>query len=992
MRTPSRYSSPTDRFNEHQFRHSVKQALVEVRKILSTARHPVRASEVDHQYTDKYALAEFLTNVAIASELNVLDRLGLDADQLATLQDLAAKDDEEVTLRLEGTRNCTFVEERKTTVESPHEHTVEVEENTKKSFLEQMTKTTSVKHKVATNVIENVWSVENTCDVFIYSGSDPTKNRVELQSRTGSSEVITPGRRTNKATPYPAENRIGPFEVSLSWLLRNVSAPTTAAGGDKATFKIDRDADKCKTPRRNEDSETALEFFCDVDDWCKNVVLALDGMESVGNRDPSIGSKPESKLSLRSITSKAIFVPVLPLFEEKDTNNEDDSVAAETQSPSPLLSSNDVEVFLSEQCCSLDAAISGLNNTYPESTKHSVLVSSLEAKLYLLALHTKDIVKCYTNGMDFIESMLTNQLEAAIGTTIDRDNFFEYMSTALGKILFKDVYVPTPFSFAVRQPGHSPEGAISIERFDDDGKAHPIITAACKVDGAPNSIGMPINAATYVELTGSKYLHGWMNCRFGANSSHPRHQLTARARQFSSFMFVIGKMSGPDTFEPQEAIIISNKDELFLPLLLEELPTAKAFKDAISSLSPEQRRFAEAFRAMQLSSSVFGLLTIQLKPQLEALLGLSPRSLTKEVRLSEDLLSLFIDYQIPSDLLSYDGPDDLEAKEKVAIVKKNAQNVLGMIEGLKEKEIKEQVAKADMAFEMKQAEYPPDPESITFGSAPVPAGTSSANSLSVMRAKRSARSAAVPPLAMARMAAGSCMPVPAPAMMGSAPVVLGSARAFQNNYDDAVAFDMCMEDEAPTAAERHTSSRSDSTSHLTSEHRQTNLVEAKLPTVTKGTDFTAIPKKLDRLYEEYDSDDALRATTIKVGECWNKKSQANLLSKMSESTINDQKEKSTMKAKAFDLLDALSRSGALPIACSELHVIVCSTYGFERSVVETVIRDNMNPIEKVETAFLLLNSTIRNIEPKMLLKDDAQVAKLSQTAPKMVTAGVADEN
>jgi len=881
-----------------------------------------------------------------------------------------------------GNRTCTFVEERKTTIESPHEHSVDVEEKTKKGFLEQMTKTTSVKHKVTTDVIEQVWGVKNNYNIFIYSKSDPTKNRVELQSRTASSEVVASGHRT-KAAPYPAANKIGPFEVSLSWLLQNVSAPTTAAAGeDKATFKIDRDDDTCKTPRRNEDSETALEFFCDIGRWCKNVVLALNDMESVSNRDPSIGDKPESKVPLRSITSKAIFVPVLPLFEEKekDTNSEVDSVAAETRSQSPLLSSNDVEIFLSEQCRSLDAAISSLIKTFPESTKHSVLVSSQEAKLYLLALHTKDIVKSYSDGMNFIESMLTNQLEAAIGRTIDRDTFYEYMSTALGKILFKDVYVPTPFSFAVRRPDHSPDGAISIERFDDNGKAIPIITAACKVDGSPSSVRMPINAATSVELTGSKYLHGWMNCRFGTSSSQPRYQLTARARQFSSFMLVIGTISGPDTFEPHEAIIISNKDELFLPLLLEELPTAKAFKDAISSLSPEQRRFAEAFRAMQLSPSVFGLLTIQLKPQLEALLGLPPCSLTKEVRLSEDLLSLFIDYQIPSDLLSYDGPDNLEVGEKVAEVKKNAQNVLEMIGALKADQIKEQQAKADMAFEMKQTEYPPDPECATFGSTPMPAG--SASSVSMMRAKRSARSAAAPHMAIERQA-GSITPMPAPVMLGSAPVAFDSA---QNNYDDSVAFDMCMEDEALIAAESHTSSPSDGT--LLTEHTQINLVEAKLPAATKGTDFTAIPKKLDKLYEENDTDDALRATTIKVGECWKKKSQTNLLSAMSESTINGQEEKNAVKAKAFDLLDALSRSGALPIASSELHVIVCSTYGFDRSVVETVVRDNMNPIEKVEAAFLLLNSVIRNIEPKLLLKDDNQVARLSRAAPKMISAGI----
>jgi hypothetical protein len=968
MRTPaSLHTSPAARrFNEHQFHNSVNQALVQVRKILSTARHPVRASEVDHTYTDKYALSEFLTNVAIASQLNVLDRLGLAADSLATLQQLASKDAKEVTLRFEGTRTCTFVEERKTTVESPHEHTVAVEEKTKKGFLEQVTKTTSVKHKVTTEVAETVWSVKNAWGIYIYHGSDPTENRIEMQSRLATSEVVTSGCRTKNA-PYPASTEIGPLEVSLSWLLCNVSSSTTVEGGDKAVFKIDRDT--CKTPRRNEDSETALEFFCNVDAWCKNVILALDNIESVGNRDPSIGSKPESKLSLRSITTKAIFVPVLPLFEDtiKDVNPD--------EAPPPLLSSDDVDVFLSEQCRSLDSAISALVETHPAPTKTSVLISSLEAKLYVLSLHSKDIVKYYSDGMDFIETMLTNQLEAAIGKIVDRDDFFEYMSSSLGKNLFSDFYLPRPFSFAVRRLDHSPDGAISIERFDNDGKVHPIITAECKIDSEPNAIHMPINASTSVELMGEKYLHGWLNCRFGNNSSQPRYQITARARQFSSFMLVIGKLSGPDIFEPQEAIIISNKDELFLPLLLEELPTAKAFRDAISSLSPEQRRFAEAFRAMQLSSSVFGLLTIQLKPQLETLLGVPPCSLTKEVRLSEDLLSLFIDYQIPSDLLSYDGPTNCEASEKVAAVKKNCQNVLDMIEGLKEKEIKEQAARADMAFETRQAEQPPHSEGLSFGSAgsaPIPA--ENAISVPMMRAKRcGARSAVIPQ----EMTLASCLPMATP------------------TFDDTLAFDMCMEDEIPTSIARSTESnfasppKINSTASESTENNMQNIAQPGA-SAREGTDFTAIPKKLDKLYEEYDADDALRATTVKVGAHWRKKSQANLLAKMSDHTFDDSDEKSSMRAKAFDLLDALSRSGALPIACSELHVIVCSTYRFERELVETVIQGNTNPIERTEIAFLLMNSTIHNIEPKLLLKDGAQVARLSQMAPKMITAGVAD--
>merc|ERR1711865_434487 len=89
-------------------------------------------------------------------------------------------------------------------------------------------------------------------------------------------------------------------------------------------------------------------------------------------------------------------------------------------------------------------------------------------------------------------------------------------------------------------------------------------------------------------------------------------------------------------------------------------PTGTEFKDAIESLSPEQQRFAKAFRSMQLATSVLGIAIIQLKPQLEKLLNLPYNSLTKEMKLTEDLTELFVDYQIPSDLVSYDQEEESE--------------------------------------------------------------------------------------------------------------------------------------------------------------------------------------------------------------------------------------------------------------------------------------------------------------------------------------------
>lgn len=46
-----------------------------------------------------------------------------------------------------------------------------------------------------------------------------------------------------------------------------------------------------------------------------------------------------------------------------------------------------------------------------------------------------------------------------------------------------------------------------------------------------------------------------------------------------------------ELFEPKYGLIVKDKDELTLPLMLETIPTPKEFKDAIESLSPEQQRY-----------------------------------------------------------------------------------------------------------------------------------------------------------------------------------------------------------------------------------------------------------------------------------------------------------------------------------------------------------------------------------------------------------------
>lgn len=80
-------------------------------------------------------------------------------------------------------------------------------------------------------------------------------------------------------------------------------------------------------------------------------------------------------------------------------------------------------------------------------------------------------------------------------------------------------------------------------------------------------MSFPINAATNVQFTGDRFLHAWVAHSFsGSSDGQPR--LVAKARQFSSFMLIAGKISGPDTFAPEHAIILQNKDELTIPLLV----------------------------------------------------------------------------------------------------------------------------------------------------------------------------------------------------------------------------------------------------------------------------------------------------------------------------------------------------------------------------------------------------------------------------------------
>src|SRR5690348_1739344 len=96
-------------FDEGRFRRQVDSALQRIRTVLDITRAPQYPADVPHAYDDKYGLAEFLTNTAIAAEMNCLDLLGVSDKHIATMKKWVQS--RSVTLRLKSEERCSFVRE-----------------------------------------------------------------------------------------------------------------------------------------------------------------------------------------------------------------------------------------------------------------------------------------------------------------------------------------------------------------------------------------------------------------------------------------------------------------------------------------------------------------------------------------------------------------------------------------------------------------------------------------------------------------------------------------------------------------------------------------------------------------------------------------------------------------------------------------------------------------------------------------------------------------
>ena len=301
-----------------QFKRKVENALSTLRKHLDSEKNaPVLAEKVPHVYVDKFCLAEQLTNLAVASWLESLEKMGANQDALRSLAAQAVRNKKRVTIKLTSTQKVEFV--RKEQREVPSD--TKVESNSTGIFGQTPT-------RVVHTVTDYYWNITHGYEIVLWAGASrtaPGSASVRIAHRSASAQIVT----KNEKPPF-GEQAVGQrdsglpppqeAECDLTWLFGCIHPSSAAAQGADAaaplslSIAIDRDHPGCVTPRRNPTVEAALGAMLEFHAWLGK----LESIYTFAHRlttvlDVSEPSKPLPPDPKRIATQS--FLPVLPLLQ-----------------------------------------------------------------------------------------------------------------------------------------------------------------------------------------------------------------------------------------------------------------------------------------------------------------------------------------------------------------------------------------------------------------------------------------------------------------------------------------------------------------------------------------------------------------------------------------------------------------------------------------------------------------------------------------------------
>jgi hypothetical protein len=948
----------------------------------------VADGEVQHRYEDKYLLVEQISRSMADALMASLMSLGLTEHHWKTIHSWASQNSS-VVLRMVVEERCEFWKEEE------KEDTVAKEVSQSSiSTLSPFTTTKTTKY---------------VYKEYIYNVKVHHKLEVRRGAGVSSNDVLTIW-NIDRTLPFTTRQKSPPLpdvsnqeDVDIFWLVSMLHPSSFSKNGKSlsAVFQIDRSAAKTLTPVRNEFVERVLDESTALSIWVNGVAFHIKRWFDISAQ----ASGRRHDFHQVTKIQKSIFVPVTAFMQQAV-----DSSATDSEGSHAILGMDIIYAFHEEQTRSLKEALDRLEGMFPPEAYSSGIVTTSETRVLVIVQHIEAIVRTYDVSLSYIELIMRKQLTAALGKEIGSSDIVQYMSYHYRK-LYKPDFHPIPWTVSVRRSqNHSPEGSVRLDgtvnspagepyqpietfsrsfqvRRDMNATSAQVVPSSKhKVQGydTESLMSFPINAATQVYFAGERHIHGWLAPVFetALNGNHLDNALrfVATAQQFSCYMVLLGRVASPTSFDPKYAFIIQNKEEISIPLSLDTIPNAQQFRDAIESLSPKQQRFARAYRAMQLESTLFGVVILQIKPQLEKVLNLYADSLTKEIALTRDLMELFIEYQIPTDLLSVDvsdlnkriysessstnmNNDSADSPQsRIKAVKDHVQQMKTMLQEMKEREIKERDMEKKYASERVSTSAQFQESAGSFESASY---DSRMRTTGVMHAKMAFADHGIErqqQTHLANLDTADMLLFDA----GSSPSSVNTQSATQfTSLDSSTLQSQSSENSSPPS---HPSTSSAST------------LSSPLSTTGEGQpEFVKLPQLLDDAFDRLDSSRATRPATVRIGSEWTRERKKALLQTTTkhETLTGDLLTKE--KTAAFELLDALTRSGSLVIEHAALHIVVVTTHSFTDSVMATVVEQNRNPIEDLERSSLVLLSTLHGVSSGKELLQNEQIVRVQQS-------------
>lgn len=392
-------------------------------------------------------------------------------------------------------------------------------------------------------------------------------------------------------------HQVDPCEATLPWLKSN------------ADFFAIRTSSS-STPRRNEQSNEAYKMFSSLSQWAKKVGELLD----VFFQDP---------FSQRMSWS--------PTWEQQGAEKED-----EVFFPSSQQGWDDMRHALMH---SVHEALSWTNNSLLE-----------EMLVRMNAVHNVCVEAM--RDLDYLEAFLRRKLISCLGKEVGVDDFSCLLHYHL-KQHPQEEYRPKAMSFALRRNYRSGDGYLDADAFmslEDDGDNALWESFQRNMEGRMPLV-FSLDASSPVQMSARVSVHGHMRHSFAGEECGSGSKLVVRARPFGCVAVLLGRMLPGGRVQVEYASLVDSTT-LSVALQLETIPTQKEFKKAVDSLSLEQRRFAEMFRSMQLSSTLFTVCVVHVKPQMEKLLKVPEATMTRDFVLCRNVLEMFTKYNINPDLLS----------------------------------------------------------------------------------------------------------------------------------------------------------------------------------------------------------------------------------------------------------------------------------------------------------------------------------------------------